>query len=56
LWVTALAWIPSLAWELPYAAGASNKEKKEKRKGSRMLILRVEADDGTLVLWPNMFS
>ena len=27
--VTAMAWVPSLAWELPHAEGAAEKKKKK---------------------------
>ena len=33
-WVTAAAQIQSLAWEIPYAAGAAIKKKREREKES----------------------
>ena len=33
LWQTAIALIPFLAWELPYAAGAALKRQKNKKTG-----------------------
>ena len=33
--VTAMAWVPSLAWELPHAVGTATKKKKKKKKKKR---------------------
>ena len=38
-WVTAVAQIPSLAQEFPYATGMAIKLKKKKKKGKRIFQL-----------------
>lgn len=44
----AVAWIPSLARELPYAGSVAEKEKKKKRK---LLFLLLKSETLEFLLW-----
>jgi len=44
----AVAWIQSLAWELPYASGVAIKKKKKKKKSQ----VKSDTDDVRSRKWP----